>query len=120
MLAGRYAESIGRINNLFVQQHPAPRPLARRVDRQFGQTRSPLRGNLAPEFTPTAGSRARFALDEDIDPYGEHDIGRFTIGGDDCYWKIDYYDRSLEFHSPDSADPSLTIRVLTIMCVDEY
>ncbi len=57
---------------------------------------------------------------EDIDPYGEHDMGRFMVGSEGYYWKIDYYDRSLEFHSPDPADPSVTIRVLTIMRVDEY
>jgi hypothetical protein len=57
---------------------------------------------------------------EDIDPYGEHDMGRFTIDGEGYYWKIDYYDRNLEFHSPDPDDPSVTIRVLTIMRVEEY
>ena len=57
---------------------------------------------------------------EGIDPYGEHDMGRFTVGGEDYYWKIDYYDRNLEFRSPDPADPSVTSRVLTIMRVDEY
>jgi len=36
------------------------------------------------------------------------------------YWKIDYYDRNLEFNSPDPADPSVMIRVLTTMLVDEY
>jgi hypothetical protein len=55
-----------------------------------------------------------------IDPYGEHDMGRFTVGGEDFYWKIYYYDRNLEFHSPDPADPVVTVRVLTIMCCDEY
>jgi hypothetical protein len=40
--------------------------------------------------------------------------------GEDYYWKIDYYDRSLKFGSPDSADPSIAIRILTIMRVDEY
>ena len=59
-------------------------------------------------------------FDEAIDPYGEHDSGRFIIGGEDYYWKIDYYDRSLEFHSPDPADPEVTVRVLTIMRVEEY
>ena len=37
-------------------------------------------------------------FDEDIDPYGEHDMGRFTLSGEDYYWKIDHYDRNLEFH----------------------
>ena len=64
--------------------------------------------------------RAYDQFDEGIDPYGEHDMGRFTVGGEDYYWKIDYYDRNLEFHSPDPADPEVTVRVLTIMRVDEY
>jgi hypothetical protein len=57
---------------------------------------------------------------ESIDPYGEHDMGRFTVRGKEYYWKIDYYDRYLVFHSSDPADPSVTIRVLSIKCVDEY
>lgn len=59
-------------------------------------------------------------FDEGIDPYGEHDMGRFTVDGENYYWKIDYYDRNLEFHSPDPADPVVTVRVLTIMRSDEY
>jgi hypothetical protein len=47
-------------------------------------------------------------------------MGRFTAGGEDYYWKIDYYDHELEFHSPDPANPEVTVRVLTIMRVDEY
>ncbi len=57
---------------------------------------------------------------EDIDPYSEHDMGRFTVCGEDYYWWINYYDRNLELHSPDPADTSATIRVLTTMRVDEY
>ena len=45
-------------------------------------------------------------FNEDIDPYGEHDMGRFTVDGQDFYWKIDYYDLDLEYHSPDPADPA--------------
>jgi hypothetical protein len=59
-------------------------------------------------------------FDEGIEPYGEHDIGRLTIDGKDYYWKIDYYDRNLEFPSPDPADPSVTVRVLAIMRVEHY
>jgi len=47
-------------------------------------------------------------------------MGRFRVGGEDYYWKINYYDRNLVFHSPDPADSEVTIRVLTIMRVDEY
>jgi hypothetical protein len=47
-------------------------------------------------------------------------MGRFDVGGEDYYWNIDYYDRSLELHSPDPADVMVTVRVLTILRVDEY
>ena len=59
-------------------------------------------------------------FDEDMGLYGEHDMGRFTLSGTDFYWKIDYYDRNLGFYSPNPADLSVMIRVLTIMRVEEY
>jgi Protein of unknown function (DUF3768) len=54
------------------------------------------------------------------DPNAEHDFGSITIGDETFFWKIDYYDLSLEFGSPDPSDPTVTTRVLTIMCADEY
>ena len=59
-------------------------------------------------------------FDEDIDPYGEHDMGRFTVDGEDYYWKIDYYDPTLTYGSDDPADPDKTLRVLTVMFGSEY
>ncbi len=56
----------------------------------------------------------------DNDPYSEHDFGSFEIGEERLFWKIDYYDRSLEFGSNDPADPAQTKRVLTIMLAEEY
>jgi hypothetical protein len=56
----------------------------------------------------------------DNDPYGEHDFGSFEIAGEKLFWKIDYYDLSLEFGSQDPADPAQTKRVLTIMLAEEY
>jgi hypothetical protein len=35
-------------------------------------------------------------------------------------FKIDYYDKSLEFGSPDPADPTVTERIITIMLAEEY
>jgi len=56
----------------------------------------------------------------DNDPYGQHDFGTIEIEGETFFWKIDYYDRSMEGGSEDPADPTKTTRVLTIMRADEY
>ena len=60
------------------------------------------------------------AFDPDNDPYHEHDFGAFDLAGQRAFWKIDYYDRQLEFGSPDPADPAVTARVLTILLAEEY
>ena len=54
------------------------------------------------------------------DSYGEHDFGVLELAGERLFWKIDYYDTALEYHSPDPADPHLTARVLTVMLAREY
>jgi len=56
----------------------------------------------------------------DNDPHGERDFGAFEHEGERIFWKIDYFDKALEFHSDDPADPSKTTRVLTIMLAREY
>jgi hypothetical protein len=76
------------------------------------------------------------AFDEDNDPHGERDFGTiYQLGNgrwtterprvrDDererVFWKLDYYDRDLQFGSEDAANPAVTRRVLTIMLADEY
>jgi uncharacterized protein DUF3768 len=57
---------------------------------------------------------------EDNDPHGEHDFGSFELHGIELFWKIDYYDRELEWGSPDPTDPTVTRRVLTILLAEEY
>ena len=59
-------------------------------------------------------------FNSDNDPYREHDFGSFEIDGHNILFKIDCYDKKLEFGSPDPADPSVTTRVLTIMLAEEY
>lgn len=68
----------------------------------------------------TARVRGYDDFTPDNDPYGEHDFGSFEIAGIRVFWKIDYYDKTLEFGSPDPADPRVTTRVLTIMRAEEW
>lgn len=56
----------------------------------------------------------------DNDPHAEHDFGAVIFEGQQIFWKIDYYDKRLEYGSPDPADPSVTTRVITIMLASEY
>lgn len=59
-------------------------------------------------------------FDGDNDPHGEHDFGAVEAVGERVFWKIDYYDRTGRYASPDPADASVTMRVLTVMLAGEY
>ena len=60
------------------------------------------------------------AFTADNDPHKEHDFGNFEIAGQKFFWKIDYYDKGLEYGSEDPANADITTRVLTIMLAEEY
>ena len=53
------------------------------------------------------------------DPYGEHDFGAFEAEGHTIFFKVDYFDKSLTYHSSDPTDPAVTERALTIMLAEE-
>jgi len=57
---------------------------------------------------------------EDNDPHGEHDFGSLDHHGQKIFWKIDYYAPDMRHGSENPADPSQTVRVLTIMLAEEY
>jgi hypothetical protein len=56
---------------------------------------------------------------ENDDPYGERDFGVVRIESSSVFWKIDYYDPSMQAGAEDPSD-ALTCRVLTIMLAEEY
>ena len=60
------------------------------------------------------------AFTPDNNPFNERDFGSFKYEGHKVFWKIDYYDRSLECGSEDPSNSSQTTRVLTIMLSSEY
>jgi hypothetical protein len=60
------------------------------------------------------------AFSRDNDPHLEHDFGAFEEGGHKVFFKLDYYDATMQFGSEDPADPASTTRVLTIMLASEY
>ena len=60
------------------------------------------------------------AFDDGNDPWGEHDFVRVEHDGQTFFAKIDYYDRKLEAHSEDAADPEKTCLVMTIMLAEEH
>ena len=57
-------------------------------------------------------------FNEDNDPYGERDFGRINWHGDKVFWKIDYYNRTMDAWE-DPLSPACQ-RVLTVMLSDEY
>jgi hypothetical protein len=100
------------------------------------QLNDALRKNLATGtavITPGVAALGREAVERIIqtvavfddfhhanDPYAEHDFGSFEAAGETIFFKIDYYDRDLAFHSPDPGDPTVTRRVITLMLASEY
>jgi hypothetical protein len=60
------------------------------------------------------------AFNADNDPWAEHDFGEIEVAGESIFFKLDYYDLTRAFHSPEPADPAVTERVLTIMLASEY
>lgn len=54
------------------------------------------------------------------DPYGERDFGSFVFDEVTVFWKIDYYNATLDGGAENAADPQQSVRVLTIMLANEY
>lgn len=59
-------------------------------------------------------------FNQDNDPHGEHDFGTIYLSDLKVFWKIDYYNRTMDGGSENPADPAVTTRVMTIMLAEEY
>ena len=77
---------------------------------------------LGTEAVAAVLDRVRTFTDftEENDPNGEHDFGTFEIGGNRFFFKVDYYDPTMDAGSEDPSDPAQTTRVLTVMLASEY
>lgn len=77
---------------------------------------------LGPNFLREVLRRVRefSAFESGNDPHHEHDFGALTVYERRLFWKIDYYDPSMENGSENPADASVTRRVLTVMLAEEY
>jgi len=77
---------------------------------------------LGPEFVIQAIEAVKLfdAFTPDNDPHLEHDFGSLEVQGHKLFWKIDYYDPTMQFGSEDPSDAAATRRVLTIMLIGEY
>ena len=91
------------------------------------------KSNLATVITPGVAALGQQAVERIVkiiavyddfchanDPHEEHDFGSFEADEQTIFFKIDYYDKSLMYHSPDPSDGSVTERAITIMLADEY
>ena len=59
-------------------------------------------------------------FNEDIDPYGTHEMGTMEVMGKKVWWKIDLYDCAYEGGSPNPTSLAETRRVLTILFPSDY
>lgn len=77
---------------------------------------------MGPPFSTAAIAAVKSftSFSTDNDPYHEHDFGSVQIADERVFWKIDYFDQTLDFGSNDPTDPAQTTRVLTIMLAEEY
>jgi len=94
--------------------------------RRFGSGGEIMMTQGVKALPPTAIMKAVAAMrsftdfSEDNNPYQERDFGKFDADGHEFFFKIDYYDLSLEGGSEEPWNPEKTRRVLTLMLVEEY
>lgn len=104
-------ERIRDLNDKFRQTFEGGRVMITQGVRAKGEAHAMIALSMVRTFT---------AFDEGDDPFQEHDFGAFNLKDEKHFWKIDYYDTSVEYGSEDPSDPDKTTRVLTLMLASEY
>ena len=97
----------------------------RRLRKNFGQGQAVMTTGIAALGTEAVANIVKtIEVYDDFchanDPHEEHDFGSFEADGHTIFFKIDYFDKDLTYHSPDPSDPAVTERVITIMLAEEY
>lgn len=105
------AQKIARLNDAFRKTFLGGRVMVTRGVAALG---------LETQAAALDAVKAFSAFTPDNDPHGEHDFGFVKVGEHDFFWKIDAYDPTLSRHTDDATNPSVTVRVLTIMLTEEY
>ena len=104
-------ERIQKLNDMLRRQHIGGRVLITSGVQSLGQV----------EMNKLLRQVAQYdQFSSHNDPWGKHDCAVLEFEGQKYFWKIDYYDKSMNFNSPDPSDPLATERVLTVMRSDEY
>ena len=104
---------VGLANNRFRQQALLGNPGHHRIMATVGI--HALGAEAVQEILHAVLSFKEEDFRESFDPWGDRDMIVIEIDGQKIFAKIDTYDPSMEFMSPDPADDLVTIRVLTVM-----
>jgi hypothetical protein len=91
------------------------RPVEKRAGRAAGKSsRKRECGKHYPAFKNTSSVADFLARIGKHTRHDEHDSGSFDRCDREVWFKIDYFDSTLEQVSPDRADPAVTKRIMTI------
>lgn len=116
--ARKHAERIRELNDaLRTSTDPALRLI---INGQLVVTRGVCQHGDAFLHAAVAAVRAFDDFTPDNDPHGEHDMAFLDVEGERIFFKVDYYDGEMQYHSPDPADAGVTRRVLTIGLAEDY
>ena len=111
---------ISQQNDEFRKNFGSPNSENQKIKGKYLVTKGISELPLPEQFAITIKVREFNNFNENNDPYGEHDYGKFQHNSNDIMWKIDCYDENYAYGSEEPSNPSKTRRVLTAMLAHEY